>query len=279
MNLNFKKAFSDVFSLKYFWVYLFIFAVITTLSSIIQSAKVIPYNNFISNCISIFAYIATGYLFLMINNLINNKDINNNDESFIKNIIESTKKGLKAFVGTLANTLIGFICGSFVAIISVFAFIKITHNVVTEDNLFHFPVLNIIFAVIAIVLMVYMLFVLKLLAVAYCENFSLKMMFCWRKVFNRFFRKGNAKETLAAIGIYVFSIIFIFVTMFLLIFLFNFILIYFIKTLLNSHFVAVAFLINISYVIAPFFIAMFHYILSGYIFHLLGQVYKKAISE
>ncbi len=276
MNLDFKKALKDVFGLKYFWIYILIFAVITTLSSIIQSAKVIPYNSLISNIISIFTYIAIGYLFIMIHNLLNNKELNT-EENFGQNLWNSTKKGLKAFVGTLSNTIIGFLFGSFIAISSVLIFMKITHNVITENNLFSFPELIVIFSVIAILMTIYMLFVLKLLPVAYAENFSLKAMFCWRKVFKEFFKKGRIKATFTVIGIYVLSIILIFTIMFITMFLFNLILVYSIKTLLNNHFILVSFLINLSSVITPFLISIMHFMLSGFIFHLLSQIYKERV--
>ena len=277
MNLDFKKAITDLFSLKYFWIYLLIFAVVTTLSSIIQSAHGIPYNSLISNVISIFTYIATGYLFIMVNSLLNDKSLNIDDETFGQNIWNCAKKGLKAFLGTLSNTIIGFLFGSLIAIISVFAFMKLTNNLITENNLLSFPALNIIFLLIVLFLMIYMLFVLKLLPVAYSENFSLKMMFCWRKVLKKFFQKGNIKDTLSVICIYAFSIIIIFLVMFSLMFLFNLIFVYFMKILLMKNYVAVAFLINISSVITPFAISMMHFILSGFVYHLLGQIYKRTI--
>jgi len=279
MNLDFKKAITDLFSLKYFWIYLLSFAVITTLSAIIQSAKVIPYNSLISNIISVFTYIAIGYLFVMVNNLIHNRELNVNDENFAQNLWNCTKKGLKAFVGTITNTIIGFLFGSLFAIAAVFSYMKVTNTVITENNLFSYPLLNLIFGLIAIFLTVYMLFVLKLLPVAYSENFSLKIMFCWRKVFKSFFQKGKTKKTFTVIGIYVISLITILLIMLAIMFLFNLVLIYFAKTLLAKHFVAVAFLINISSVIAPFTISMLHFILSGFIYHLLGQIYKETYDE
>lgn len=279
MNLDFKKAFKDVFSLQYFWFYLLFFAVITTLSFIMQSAKVILYNNLISNIFSVFAYISTGYLFLMINNLLKNNNLNNENETFFMNLLNSTKKGLKGFVGILANTIFGFLIGSVFAIISVLLFIKKTHILINENNLFDFPLLNIVFIIIAVFLTIYMLFVLKLIPTVYSENFSLKVMFCWRKVFKEFFKKGKRKATLSVLGIYIVSILIIFAILFAGIFLFNLVLIFSMKKLLVNHYVLVAFLVNLQGVIVPFLAACFNFAISGIIFHLLSQIYKKNLEN
>ena len=105
MNLNIKDSFKKVFSLKFFWIYLFIFAAITTISNIFQKAENIPNSSFISSFISCFSYISLGYLFIMINKVINN-DNENFEENFWTNLVESTKQGFKALVGIFCNILI-----------------------------------------------------------------------------------------------------------------------------------------------------------------------------
>lgn len=279
MNLDFKKAFNDVFHLKFFWAYLFIFTIITTLSTILQSAKGVPYNNLIANILSIFTYISFGYLYIMTNNLLKDKDLNNEDETFFKNLWDSAKKGLKSFVGILANTFIGFFFFAIIAIICVFLFIKKTGIMITENNIFSYPILITIFAVITLFLTIYMLFVLKLLPVAYSENFSLKTMFCWRKVLKIFFKKDNAKNTFKVIGLYFLTVVTLFLILFLVMFLFNLIIVYSIKTILTEHFVFAAFLLNVSAVITPFIAGMLNYIVSAVTYHLLGQIYKNSIEE
>ncbi len=279
MNLDFKKAFKDVFNLKYFWAYLFIFTVITSLSTILQSAKGVPYNSLIANILSVVTYVSFGYLYLAVNNLLNDKELNNEDETFFENLWCSTKKGLKCFVGILANTFIGFVCSALFAIICVFIFIKKTGTMITENNLFSYPILIAIFAVLAVLLTIYMLFVLKLLPIAYSENFSLKTMFCWRKVLKRFFKKGNTKNTFKIIGLYFLTVITLFLMLFLVMFLFNLIVVYSIKTLLVNHYLIAAFLLNISAVITPFIAGMLNYIISAVTYHLLGQIYKNKIEE
>ena len=274
MNLNFKKSVNNVFSLKYFWIYLFFAAVVTTLSSILQSAKEVPFHNSISNFISIFSYISTGYLLIVINNLLHENNLNNDNENFWQNLWNSTKKGLKYFLGSLANMIIVFSVGAIIAISAVLIFMAVTHNTVTENNIFTFWQLKLILGCLAIILSIFMLFILKLLPIAYAENFSIKDMFCWKKVFKTFFQKGKTKTTLAILGIYILFLIAIFLTMFLIMFIVNLLFVYTIKTLLTNNYVAAAFLINLSGVITPFFAATAHFILISIVYNMLAYTYK-----
>jgi len=273
MNLDFKKAVKDVFGLKYFWVYLFIFAVVTTLSSITQSIESMPYHTLISNFISIFTYIASGYLFIMVHNLLNNTELNN--EAISESLWNSAKRGLKAFIGTLVNTLIIFFFASLIAVGSTFIFIKTTGNTITEMNLFKFPVLNVIFLIIVLFVSLFMLFILKFLTIAYSKEFSLKEMFCWRKVFKTFFQKGKIKDTFLVIVTYI-SILLVASAIFLgITFAFNLLMIYFTKILLINNYIAFLLLSHISNVAGPFLIGMFHFSIQGVIYHLLAQVYLR----
>ena len=273
MNLDFKKAFRDIFGLKYFWVYILIFAAFTALSSIIQSVDSMPYHNAISNFVSIFTYIASGYLFIMIHNLINGKELN--EYSFKQSLCESTKKGLKAFVGTLTNTLIAFIAGSLVAIVSTLIFIKITGNVITESNLFSFPILNFAFATIVFILSIFMMFILKLLPVAYSKEFSLKEMFCWRKVFKSFFQKGKTKDTILILALYVLILITSLIVFWAITFFVNLTMIYLTKIMILNHYLAFLLLTHFLNVIGPFLIGMLQFFVQGLIYHLLAQVYGR----
>ncbi len=274
MKLNFKKAVSDVLSLKYYWIYIFLAAIVATLSSIFQSAKGLPFHDAISNVISIFTYISTGYLLIMINNLLNNKELNNADENFLQNFWNSTKNGFKCFFGTLLNTVIIFSAGAIVALMVVLVFMAITRIAVNEQNILSFPALKVALGLLAIILIILMLFVLKLLPIAYSENFSIKAMFCWRKVFKEFFQEGKTKKTLAILGIYILVELAIFLTLFLTMVIFNLIFMYTVKTLLVNHYVLTAFIINLSAVAVPFIISIAHFMLMSLIYHMLTDVYK-----
>ena len=62
-------------------------------------------------------------------------------------------------------------------------------------------------------------------------------------------------------------------------FVLNLIVVLISKYLLQSHYVALTFMINVSTVILPFVFAMLQYTISGVMFTLLANVYKKEISE
>ena len=273
MNFDFKKALKDVFGLRYFWVYLFIFAVITTLSSIVQSTVNMPYRDLISNIISVFTYISSGYLFIMIHNLLCGNELN--EESFLESLWNSTKKGFKAFLGILANVVIVFSFGSVFAIAATLIFIIITKNVVSELNLFSFPALNVVFLLIAVIMGIFMLFILKMLPVAYSREYSLKEMFCWRKVFTAFFKKGKIKDTFLIVVSYIFVLILAAAVFFGVTFIFNLLIVYLTKVILINHYMAYLLITHISNVFWPFLIGVFHFSVQGVIYHLLTQIYEK----
>lgn len=275
MNLNFKKACSEVFSLKYLWIYVFFAAVIATLSSIFQSAEGVPFYKALSKLISIITYISTGYLLIMVNNLIHDRSLNDENETFLQNFWNSTKKGFHFFLGILSNTFIIFFIGAVTALIFICIFMAVTHIEVNANNITSFPFLKIVLGLLAIVLITLMLFVLKLLPIAYADNFSLKVMFCWKKVFKIFFQQDKTKKTAAILGIYILAELTIFLVMFLMMFVCNLIFIFMIKTLLMNHYILAAFLINTSNVIIPFLGAIAHFILVGIIYNMLAEVYKK----
>ncbi|MBR2525003.1 hypothetical protein IKE67_00915 [bacterium] len=275
MTLNFKKAYSNVFSLKYLWIYIFFAAAVATLSSIFQSAKGIPYYKTISNLISVFTYIPIGYLLIMVNNLLHDRELNDNNETFLQNFWNSVKKGLKCFVGIFLNIIIVFLFSLIIALAFVWIFMAITHIEVNANNITSFPFLKIVLGLIATAFIICMLFILKLLPVAYADNFSLKAMFCWKKVFKEFFQKEIFKKTLAILGIYIAVELIIFLIMFLMLFSFNIALIFIIKNLLLNHYVIAALLINLSNVIVPFLGAIAHFILISIIYNMLADVYKK----
>lgn len=266
MNLDFKKAIKDVFNLKYFWFYLIIFAILTTLSSILQFIKGLPHNDAISNIVLIFTYIATGCLYLMTNKILNNKDINSDDENFGQNLWNCTKKGLKCFAGILLNSIAALIVvGSFMMILAVLFLTKFSMPV---------PVFWTILGFVFILFAVYMFFVVNMLAVAFCEKFALKDMFCWRKVLKNFFKKGNVKETLTVSGIYV-VLFFLIMALFLI----NLFSVGLFQAIFGTDIVTIAIGVEILNIIIPFVAAMLSFILSGFTLNLFAQIYKRNITS
>ena len=136
-----------------------------------------------------------------------------------------------------------------------------------------------LFSFIIIQLAPVVLFTLKFLPVVYSERFSIKDTFHWIKICKNFFKKGSAKETFAIIGLYVLVLAILFLSIFGATFVLNLIVVLISKYLLQSHYVALTFMINVSTVILPFVFAMLQYTISGVMFTLLANVYKKEISE
>ena len=118
MKLEIKKAFKDVVNLKYFVQYLFIFAVISAISAIFSNTNEMQNNVNIGNVFSILTYISLGYLFIMTNNVLNNKE-ENLEETFLASLWDSTKKGFKGFIAIALNTIL------FVLIILLFVMVVI----------------------------------------------------------------------------------------------------------------------------------------------------------
>ena len=142
-------------------------------------------------------------------------------------------------------------------------------------NLFSFPVLNVIYALTAILLYICIFFILKILPVAYSNKYSLKEIFRWKKVFNAFFKNGKAKDTFLVILTYAFIVIIAIVLSWGIKLVFDLIMIYFTKSLLINHYMAVLLLSHISNVAVPFLIGMFHFSIQGITYHLLAQIYSR----
>ena len=276
MKLEIKKAFKDVVSLKYFVPYMFIFTVITALGAIFSNTN--DTNNLgIGNFTSVLSYISLGYLFIMINNILNNKELNT-EESFGTSLLKSTENGFKGFVAIALNTIFLVLIVLLLVIVEVFIFSKmglITN--LNESNLLTESLW--LFSFIIIQLAPVVLFTLKFLPVVYSERFSIKDTFHWIKICKNFFKKGSAKETFAIIGLYVLVLAILFLSIFGATFVLNLIVVLISKYLLQSHYVALTFMINVSTVILPFVFAMLQYTISGVMFTLLANVYKKEISE
>lgn len=276
MKLEIKKAFKDVVSLKYFVPYMFIFTVITALGAIFSNTN--DTNNLgIGNFTSVLSYISLGYLFIMINNILNNKELNT-EESFGTSLLKSTENGFKGFVAIALNTIFLVLIVLLLVIVEVFIFSKmglITN--LNESNLITEYLWLLSFIIIQLAPVV--LFTLKFLPVVYSERFSIKDTFHWIKICKNFFKKGSAKETFAIIGLYVLVLAILFLSIFGATFVLNLIVVLISKYLLQSHYVALTFMINVSTVILPFVFAMLQYTISGVMFTLLANVYKKEISE
>ena len=271
MKLELKKAFKDVVNLKYFVPYLFIFAVISAISAIFSGTSEMQNNVSIGNIISVLTYISLGYLFIMVNNLLNNKE-ENSEETFWASLWNSTKKGFKGFVAIAINTILlvlivlVFVVGV-VFVCSKTGLIKDLANITQAYNW--------LMAIVVVPLAPAVLFALKFLLVVYSEKFSIKDTFHWIKICKNFFNKDKFKETLAIIGLYILVLIVLGLLIFGFTFILNLIIVLMSKYLLQNHYVALTFMINISSVILPFIFAMLHYTISGVMFILLANVYKK----
>ena len=86
---DFKNAFKEVFGLKFFWIYMVIYAVIQTVSTIFNLAESIPYNKAISNVFSVIGYISIAYLLVMVHNLLNDKNLSDETQNFWQNFKNS----------------------------------------------------------------------------------------------------------------------------------------------------------------------------------------------
>ncbi len=274
MNLDFKKAFNEVFELKYFWVYAFIYSVLATLSTIFNTTKGITLGEVISNIFSICTFISIAYIIMMIHNLINDNKLNNENENFWQNLGKSIKLGFKAFVGVLANILIIFLIdfGAIILWALINAVIDKSGKIINSFSI-------ISFALIILITVIAMLFIVKLLVVAFSQNYSIKDMFKWRKVSKVFFKKGLAKKTCAVLGIYLLTCILLSAILLGILFLFNLGISFFAKTLLENHYLTVAILVSLSGVILPFVGGFAHFMLSSGIYNMLAKIYKEGLAE
>lgn len=274
MKLEIKKAFKDVVNLKYFVQYLFIFAVISAISAIFSNTNEMQNNVNIGNVFSILTYISLGYLFIMTNNVLNNKE-ENLEETFLASLWDSTKKGFKGFIAIALNTILFVLIILLFVMVVIFTLYKLGIIGALSEKIIHQYMWLMAFIIAPLVPT--MLFTLKLLPVVYSEKFLIKDTFHWIKICKNFFSKENIKETLAIIGLYVLVLMILGLCLFALTFLINLVVVLVSKYLLQDHYVALAFMINMSAVILPFIFALLHYTISGVMFTLFANVYKKGI--
>lgn len=274
MNLDLKKALEEVFKLKYFWIYTVIYAVLATASTVFNTLENLPFHGAISNVFSILTFISIAYIVMMINNLIHEKDLNDDNENFWQNLWKSIKIGAKAFIGFLLNILIIFLF-DFVAIIlwaMINPFVDKTGGLINPFSI-------ITFAFLMLITVLSMLFVVKLLLVSFAENYAIKDMFRWIKVAKTFFKKGLAKKTCAVIGSYLLICVLLSIILLGTLFLFNLGIAFFAKTLLENHYLTVAILVSLSGIILPFVGGFTHFMVSTYIYNLLAKIYKEGSKE
>lgn len=276
--LTIKNAFKQIFSLKYFWIYLFLFATVATISNIFQSAKNIPNYNLISSVISFLSYISLGYLFVVIHDILNNNSTENENENFWSNLINSSKKGFKCLLGIILNILTMVAVG--LVLLGTFVFCEkiLTKLIFSATHSFKMLPLIVVVSLIIGFIIITSIVISLFVPVAFAEKYSFKDMFKWNKIFKTFFQKDFRKRTLFIFGIYILGLIAIFGSIFGVMFFINAFIIYFAKTLLEEHFVAIAILINLSNVLTPFLVAGLNYILSGGIFVLLANIYKESLN-
>lgn len=270
MILDFKQTFKEVFQLKYFWVYLFIYTVLATVSYIFSTLKAFPHNEVISNIFSICTYIPIAYLLVMVHNLLNKNELNN-DENFVQNLCKVTKTSIKAFFAMFLNMLIVFLFDF------VFIFIPVVIAMVLAIDIPK-AVLYIPIAFVILLSALVMLFITKLLGVAFSKNFAIKDTLKWITVAKIFFKKGFAKKTWTVFGIYVSICLALVCLLFGALFLFNLTIVYFAKTLLANHYILMSFLLNLSNVMVPFLGAMAYFILSAVTYNLFAKIHDESTS-
>ncbi len=272
MKLEIKKAFKDVVNLKYFVPYLFIFAVISAISAIFSGTTEMQNNVSIGNIISVLTYISLGYLFIMVNNLLNNKE-ENSDETFWASLWNSTKKGFEGFIAIAINTILLVL----IVLVFVIGVVFVCSKTGLIKDLAIAQAYTWLKIIVVVPLAPAVLFTLKFLPVVYSEKFSIKDTFHWIKICKNFLNKDKFKETLAIIGLYILVLVILGLLIFGFTFILNLIIVLVSKYLLQNHYVALTFMINISSVILPFIFAMLHYTISGVMFILLANVYKKEV--
>lgn len=274
MNLDLKKAFEEILKLKYFWIYTVIYAVLATTSTVFNTLENLPFHGAISNVFSILTFISIAYIVMMINNLIHEKELNDENENFLQNLWKSIKIGFKAFVGFLLNILIIFLF-DFVLIVLWALMNPLIDKTGGLINAFSI----VTFTFLLLITILAMLFVVKLLLVSFAENYAIKDMFRWVKVAKTFFKKGLAKKTCAVVGSYLLICVLLSIILLGTLFLFNLGIAFFAKTLLENHYLTVAILVSLSSIILPFVGGFAHFIVSTYIYNLLAKIYKEGSEE
>lgn len=275
MNLDLKKTLEEILKLKYFWIYAVIYALMTTISTFFNTLENLHFHSAISNVFSILTFISVAYIIVMINNLIHEKELNDDSENFWQNLWKSTKLGAKAFIGVFANIMIFFV---FTLVLALLWLVPVA-MLDTSNTFIKSPISIAVFILLILFSVFAMLFIVNLLLVSFAENYALKDMFRWIKVAKTFFKKGFAKKTFAVIGSYLLICVLLSAILLGSLFLFNLGIAFFAKTLLQNHYLTVAILVSLSGLILPFVGGFAHFMVSTYIYNLLAKIYKESSKE
>jgi len=264
MQLELKQTIKNTFKIKDISIYAVTFAILSTLSGLIYTAKNINYK-MLYYIISLFlVYIPVGYLINVIHNKMNQKD--EIKESFSQTFFNSAKSGINLFIGLFFNTIIYAVASSFLLI----GTILITKTPVTTGNpglILKNPVNLTLF----LIIMVFAIMLFNFMPIVFAKDYSLKSMFNWIGIFKPFFK--HIQETLLVLVLYTSACILLVLTFYSLSIFVDYSLIRICQYLLKKGFVYSPFALYISQVIAPFFVAFFHYYLMTMLYSVLSNIF------
>lgn len=271
---DFKNAFKEVFGLKFFWIYMVIYAVIQTVSTIFNLAESIPYNKAISNVFSVIGYISIAYLLVMVHNLLNDKNLSDETQNFWQNFKNSIKVWFKGVIGLTACMVIIF-SGTFVSSVLLVVSMMISKPVLF-DEIVQTPLFIIIFGLIMLLTILGLIFVLELVSICFAKNYAIRDVFRWGRVVKTFFKKGFAKRTCSILGIEILASLILLIVLLGVYLVFDLGLTYSAKNLLANNYMLLLFLFGILNIIIPFVASALHFMLSSAVYNLLAKVYKES---
>lgn len=278
MNLNLKKTFFEILNLKYFWIYMLIFAIFSVLGSLIDDVKSIPHNKFISFIPMIFTYISLAFLAVMSHIIINNKDLNNENEPFKTNFLKCLKVGFKTLVAMGLNTFSIMIVEFILIFLAVVLFV-VANPGITQNETMKTPLLFVLITFLTLSALIIIFFVFNLAFIKFSKNYSIKDSFKWIQTLKTFFKKGFAQKTSLVLGFQILYQVFVFCFSIILLFASNYSTSLLFNNISENFILPVYLLLKLFEAIVQLAVYSMNFIIFAIVYNILANIYKESCEQ
>ncbi len=274
MSLEIVKNFKNIYNLKYFQFFVFLYAMGSTLNFIIS------YNHntsiikaLISLAVIFLTYIPHGYIMNVLNNIIHKKELIDEQASFKDIFNKSFLIAAKGFIAIFLNSLIWGLGLSAVIIGTAFA-LKIMPAESNMDIVMKNPVM----LTEALVIIAFVILLFTLIPIAFSENFSIKDSFRWINIIKIFFK--NWKKTIVVLLLFAFLVLALFILMSITMFICNYLVLLIFNELLKKSSIqsGTGFIFYLIEVTVPFLFSMANFAVTATISCVLANIYREGLT-
>lgn len=274
MSLEIVKNFKNIYNLKYFQFFVFLYAMGSTFNFIISynhNTSIIK--TLISLAVIFLTYIPHGYIMNVLNNIIHKKELIDEQASFKDIFNKSFLIAAKGFIAIFLNSLIWGLGLSAVIIGTAFA-LKIMPAESNMDIVMKNPVM----LTEALVIIAFVILLFTLIPIAFSENFSIKDSFRWINIIKIFFK--NWKKTIVVLLLFAFLVLALFILMSITMFICNYLVLLIFNELLKKSSIqsGTGFIFYLIEVTVPFLFSMANFAVTATISCVLANIYREGLT-